>query len=709
MTLDKLDKLNTYLTDIENAGMSITKSWNAIWNESIRYFFGDQLHGKKEKKGWDWIVVNYILPAAIQEIAKLSKNNAKIIAHPWEQSDAEFAEAWQSTLQWLWEKGINGHGMRLEQIASNFDKKTHGYSVSKIFWEDRDSWDDEKKTWKGDVKFRLWKPEQFWALGEEKIDDGACGSVRYVEEEYAIHRWPKFENKIKEQSLAHKDLLSKGQTVGGQTSSSGTYPSAGTGGIDKGLGTRTARKLLNLILGKPKTTYDEKTRYIKLAEFYSPDYEEKHVKYDEDIPAEELVQSGAAIPSEGTFLDATTGEPIVEWPQRTIEYDEPLYPNGRYVIRLGTDIIVNDNQKWEYAKWPFIVSPHYLLPHMWQGWDAVQMYKSAQDMINVSITHLVNNMKMYGDPKVAVERGAIDSPPGKRKSHFLIGKGAGSVIRLVKGGLARFKILDPPAPSAAALQLYALFTQEFKNIVGLQDIALGKKTEGRTTATESHFLMISANDRISLQSAYEDVWVTEVARLIAEICQKNYDTGRIVRIIGEDNVVGAQQITEQVRNVKFDIDIIPGAQLPFDQEKKEAKYLQVYELLRDPAPNPMLPEILRVMEITNWRKILSQHAIWQKFMQFLQLFQAVTEKKITVEQAIQLLIKAAMEHFQQQQNTIGAVEARNVEKEKLDNERESIFKEGRSEGEQKERDRQQAKDEAKREAQAKRDGTGKKK
>lgn len=697
------DEQNKYLTDLEEAGMSVTKSWNSIWGESIRYFFGAQLHGKKQKKGWDWIVINYILPAAIQEICKLSKNHPQILAHPWESSDAEYAETWQSVLQWLWEKGINGHGMRLEQIASNLDKKLHGYSVSKVFWEDRDAWDDEKKTWKGDVKYRLWKPEQFWALGEEKIDDGACGTVRYVEEEYAVHHWPKFKDKIKEQSLTHKDLLSKGQTIRGQTSSSGTYPSAGTGGIDSGIGTEAHRKLLNLILTRRKP-YDEKTRYIKVAEFYYFDYEEKHIKEEEDIPPNELKAQGLIYNLDNKFFNSQTNEPMVKWPKRVVrEYDEPLYPNGRYVIRLGTDIVVNEDQKYEYTKWPFVVSPHYLLPHMWQGFDAVQMYKSAQDMINVSISHLVNNMKMYGDPKVAIETGAIASPPGKRSAHYKIGKGAGSIIRLVKGGLARFKILDPPAPSAAALQLYGLFTQEFKNMVGLQDIARGKKTEGRITATESHFLMISANDRITLQSAYEDIWVTEVARLIAEVCQKNYDIGRFVRIIGEDNAVGAQQITQQAKSVKFDIDITPGTQLPFDQEKKEAKYFQAYELLSEPSPNPMLPEVLRVMEITNWRKILSRHAIWQKFMQFLQLFEAVTEKRITVEQAIELLIKAAMEHFQQQQNTIGAIEARNIEKEKLDNEREGLHKEGQREGEQKERDRQQVKDEAKREAQSKKE------
>jgi len=698
--------LNEYLNDLEASGMAITKSWSAIWRESLKYFFGSQLAGKQAKKGWDWIVVNYILPAAIQEIAKLSKNHAQILAHPWESGDAEAAEAWRSLLQWLWEKGINGHGMRLEQIASNFDKKTCGYSVSKVFWDDRDEWDDEGKAWVGDVRYRLWKPEEFWALGEEKIDDGPCGTVRYVEEDYAIHHWPKFEKKIKEQTKAYKDIVGGGaETIMGQTTTSGTYPAAGVGGVDKGLGSDMFKKLLNLITSrKQQIPIKESKRFIKLAEFYYKDYETKHVKEEKEVPPEQLVQAGQAIPANGQFLDPQTMEPIQDWPKEIVrEYDEPLYPNGRFIIRLGDDIIVNKNQKYGFRKWPFIVSPHYLLPHMWQGWDAVQMYKSAQDMINISITHLVNNMKMYGDPKVVVERGVIDSPPGKRSSHYKIGKGAGSIIRLVKGGLNRFKILDPPAPSQAATQLYAIFSQEFKNIVGLQDIAQGKKTEGRTTATESHFLMISANDRLALQSAYEDVWVTEVARLIAEICQRFYDVGRFVRIIGEDNAVGAQQITQQIKDVRFDIDIIPGVQLPFDQEKKEAKYMQAYQLLADPTPNPMLPEVLRVMEITNWRKIISQHGMWQKFMQFLQLFQAVSERKITPEQGIELLVKAARQEFQSQQDSIASIEARNAEKEQMDQEREQLIAKGESEGRKKERAIQAERDKVRNEKKVKKE------
>ncbi|MCK5018030.1 MAG: hypothetical protein KAS32_13320, partial [Candidatus Peribacteraceae bacterium] len=47
----------------EEAGMKRTKDWTDMWQTSIRYYFSDQLHGRKTHKDWEWIVVNYIWPS----------------------------------------------------------------------------------------------------------------------------------------------------------------------------------------------------------------------------------------------------------------------------------------------------------------------------------------------------------------------------------------------------------------------------------------------------------------------------------------------------------------------------------------------------------------------------------------------------------------------------------------------------------------------
>ena len=315
-----------------------------------------------------------------------------------------------------------------------------------------------------------------------------------------------------------------------------------------------------------------------------------------------------------------------------------------------------------------MVTPHYLLPHMWQGIDGVQLYKTQQDMINVSVSHLVNNMKQYGDRKILMERGAIDVPKGRDKEHFKVGKGAGRIIRLAAGAISRNKIkfVEPANVPPAAAMLYGLFAQEFKNIQGLQDIARGIQKPGETTATESQMLAISSNDRIALQNIYEDDWVRENAGLMAEIMQNKYDPGRMVRILGQDGVPGIMQITQQMKNLRFDIDIIPTLVLPFDKERRVLNHEKAVQMIATNPTSPMLPDMLKLYEIRNWKKILQQTEAWVLFQQFNQIFQQVAEGKLDPRIALQQLVQFATQKLQQvteQQRQEDALEEQDKAKE----------------------------------------------
>ena len=630
----------------EEAGMRKTKEWVSLWQESLRYFFGDQLAHKKEHKEWDWIVINYIWPSAMQEIAKLSKSFSDIHALPWEDGDSDAAETWQSILQWQWEKGLNKTGMRTEQIYAILCGKIFGYRVSKLYWDGRCSWDDEKKEWVGDVKHKLWHPAEFWASDNEKIQDGDCGTERYVTLEWAQARWPKYKKELELKATKFKDLTAGGgSTIRGQLASAGTYPAKGKGGIDKGVGAGSGNDILDRILDADRMNnaeVDDDQRFVQLNETYFKDYSTKKQKQEEDIPPQELMQNGEVFSQGGVYYDKDAKEiDLAKWPKRTIkEWEEPLYPNGRYVIHIDDLILNPDNQKYEYETWPYVVTPHYLLPFMWQGINGVTLYKNVQDMINVTVSHLTNNMKMFGDPKIMVEKGAIDTPPGRTKEHFRIGKSAGSIIRVVKGAISgnRVKVVDPVTPSASALQLYGLFTQEFKNLIGLQDAASGK-AGNNLTATESSYLAISSHDRISLQNVFETEWIRQCCELVAGICQKNYAPDRWVRVVGEDKSAGVTQITQNMSKIRFDIDIQPAPAIPMDAEKRVVKLNRAYELMSMP-PNPMLPEMLKALEVPNWKKLLKESGTWQEYQRFSALYNAVAEGKISPEEGIRKLVES---------------------------------------------------------------------
>lgn len=657
----KEDRLIKMLEAKEKAGMERTGRWAAMWQQSLRYFFSSQLHGKRKHKDWDWVVVNYIWPTAIQEIAKLSKNYPKIITSGWDDRDTDVAETWQSILQFNWEKGLHEHGMRIEQLRAILDGKLFGYRVSKILWDEkpRGSWDDVNKEWAGDVRHRLWHPAEFWASDNEYINEGDCGTVRYVTLDYAVNKWPKFKDKLKDEAVTYREKTAAGwmgDNIRGQLESGGTYPSAGLGGQDRGVESDTGtNQLLDLILSSDKMSGDMENKdqeFVKLCETYFFDYETTDEKIEEDEKPEILAASGILRMENNIPVDMRTNKPFREkdWPKVTVrEWEQPKFPNGRYIIRVGKTILNPDevDQVYPYRQWPFVVTPHYLLPHMWQGTDAVQLYKTAQDMINKTVTQIANNLQQFGSPQYVLEKGAIDVPPGRTKKAARIGRGPGSIIRLALGGLKRFKRLEPASMSPAAMAMFTIITQEFKNLSGLQSVAKGEKQPGKQTATEATMLSISANDRIQLQSVFEDEWIKQVCNLAAQICQKNYTIGRMVRIVGEDRIKGVVEINQRIKDVRFDVDIEPGQTLPYDEEKRVAKYQMAYEMMQNPVANPMLPEMLRVLEISGWQKLLQKYEAWQVYFAFYQLQEQVRAGQIAPEQAVQMLLQKAVGTFAQ--------------------------------------------------------------
>jgi hypothetical protein len=143
------------------------------------------------------------------------------------------------------------------------------------------------------------------------------------------------------------------------------------------MGTNDPSALLQLILQSDKmsgqqSVREEEREFVKISEQYRKNYDTTNEKLEGDVPEQELIDNGTIIPDNGQFLDAKTKQPFPreKWPRRVVqEWKQPKYPYGQHVIR-NEDVILNpDNQRYPYSRWPFIVTPHYLLPFMWQGVD----------------------------------------------------------------------------------------------------------------------------------------------------------------------------------------------------------------------------------------------------------------------------------------------------------------------------------------------------
>jgi hypothetical protein len=662
---DNNQELNAFLDGLVTAGMAVTNKWKDMWCTALQYTWGQMLRDINPKENWNYIVVNRIYPIMFQNIAKLSKNNPKIITHGWDEERAgvvEFVEQWSGILQYIWESPYELN-MRLKLIKGLLDAGLFGYMVGKVIWEDKVKWDEENKVWVGNVKQNFVHPANFWCdpSADSVLTSENCGSQRLVKVEWAMNRWPDDKEDIKQQAftqndpryIASSDLIyrnQKGSTLG-RSKNKTVYSKLVDLIMPKGFGNS----------GQDGTVTEDKQEYVCIEEIYWKDYSEKNIKIEEAVPINDLVTAGLVSVEEGTGLafDLVKKQPLEkeDHPTQVVrEYMEPNYPNGRFVLRIGKTILnqkknskdiktLQPLQKYRYSRWPFTVMPYHILPHMWQGGNAVEMVRNNNDMLNITMSAMVNQVERTADPDKLMEAGTMarDRKGRIRKVKFNMGK----LIIVAKNKIDKVKNMVWAPVDPAVLNLAALMKQDIDDNSFSQPVSRGEIQKSGTTKAEAIRANVNSHDYTAMQAVFLDGFIDETCTLIAEIVQDNYSPGRMIRIKGVDNMSLAA-ISQGLLDVRFDVNIEPGSTLPFDEERKAVKYLQAYQLVGEPIPNPMIEEVLRVLDITDREKILAKYqgvVLFRQFIQMGQLAMQLDPEKVKamppeLQPIYQLLIQA---------------------------------------------------------------------
>lgn len=626
---DNNPDLNALLDDMRDAGMKVTKEWKDIWSTAIKYAWGQQLEGWTLKESWEYIVVNRIYPLMFQTISKLAKNNPKILTFPRssEKRDLDdFVEKWAGILQHIWESPYK-LAMRPKLIMGLLICAVYGYMVGYTYWDPKLIFDQEKKEWEGDVRETFIHPAHFWADPSAESMDTAesCGMFRIVKMEWAINRWPKFKEQIEAQAFTSDDEKYYASDVIVYEYQKG----ATLENIQ-----RRFSKIVNLIFkGSTKHEQDNKEskqKYVNIEQTYWKDYSERHVKIEDNVPVDSLVKNGKAIVEEttGLVLDPKTKKPIEDWPKYTkAEYDEPKFPTGRFVLRIGRTILnpEEEDQVYKESRWPFTVMPYHILPFMWQGCNAVEMSRNNNDMLNITISSLVNQVRRTADPTKLVEAGALarnrKGKPKTKKEHIL---GLGKIVVMARNKI-RAMINLPELPiDPAVYELAKILKSNIDDQMFMQPIARGAQTDKKMTATEAARQDTSSHDYTALQAIFLDIWIDNTATRIAEICQRYYKPGRLAAMVTDD---GRESLvlSQEYLDVRFDVNIEPGSTLPFDEAQKKDDYMVAYKILGEPVPNPLLEEMLRILNIAKRKEILKKHQGYQLFLQFIQMGQMLTQ------------------------------------------------------------------------------------
>jgi len=600
-TRETNDALHRRLDEMVRAAFDATRDWARIWQDGLDYVFNNQLTGQRRRHGWDRIQANYIYPAVTQTMATIAQRRPRIVAQPVESSDAPSAALWGRILQWQFEKALR---MRAQLMAAALDGAVFGHYVAKTLWEPKARWDAAAKRWIGQPRVSIVHPQYFAADPEAECIEDATFVVcrRRVATAYATARWPAYAEAISNAAAAETSdgFLSGGSHINHRMEGQLDADRAGLEG-----------RLVDLINRRFRpsgaATGAADGRYVTIEEIYFRDLTERQAVETRDVPYQEMADAGLIVENErGYWVDAQTGQPFAERQHKIVrEYDEPIYPFGRYVLRIGAGgerVILNDAedaQVWPYVNWPYTVGVNALLPHVWQGLNQVEMARGHQDWLNITMSHMANYVRQFADPIVKVEQGALQGSEDNANIASKIAARAGAIWKMARGKLDRAERVPPPPMSEALIQFYQLMGDGVKDQLGVQDVALGKQTVGPTTATEVWQLALNSRQATTLKSILLDAFTRKVMAGVLELDQANMSTDEQIRITGGE---GPATVTEQMLSGYYDVTLDVAMAMPFDAQRKQAEA----QTLFDAIGVHYLPELLDAFEVPNKEEILQR-------------------------------------------------------------------------------------------------------
>ena len=647
--------LNQQLDEYVQAGLTVTRDWLVMWRDALNYTFNNQLYDQDWPEGWPRIASNYIYPAFEQAKAILSQRRPQMVTKPWDggQADIEGAKFWQSVLQFQFQKALN---MPYLCLDAYMDSAIFGYCVGKVTWDAQSQWNAERVVemgpdgqplppkpprWIGAPRVRMVHPAYFGVDPEaENIQDAAyIFSRRRVRVEWAKQKWPK-----------HAKAIEAASTVGDGTDEfwgsmqQQMEPTFYSDQKGKGLPSSVEGRLAAMMSWGNKSAsvrYDGQSgvmrpTYVTVEEVSWRDDEQKKNFDNEQVPKEELMESGALMYDQDVPKNPA-GDILTEenWPIRTAaEWEEPVYPHGRFVLRVGPEgkqTILNgtpEEQIWPYRQWPFIVGVNSALPHMWQGLNGVEMSRGLQDFQNKTLSHMLNAIRHFADPCWVEEGGALmdnadlTAEPGK-------------ILKVNPGKMDGVRRMDGASMDGSIFSVYEALGKELRDQGGMQEIGLGRQGAQKTFG-EANMLLQSSRQRTALQSFHLDLWVVAVMERVAELIQRNMTEGDVLRVAGDEGAPTAQAISAGMLDVKYDIALDVGTALPFDREQKKRELAELFGILSSlpAAAVALLPNLLEVFEIDNADAIVQKVEEAMKAQAEAEAKQAESEAKQAEQKAV---------------------------------------------------------------------------
>ncbi|MFA5057411.1 MAG: hypothetical protein WC485_04815, partial [Opitutaceae bacterium] len=367
----KLTAQNNRLTQMARSAFERASRWKEIYDDGRNYLYSNQLAHFGHREGWPEVQVNHLFPAAMQEISMLAQRRVTIRSKPQDVTDTPNVELWGPKLRFWYEYEAD---MPQRLISFMLDGKINGHWIVKYAWDPHWKWDERAKggrgAWIGTVKPILLHVDFVGVDPEaESFED-----ARYVVIQYrkgvddVIAQWPKHKDAILRAASSTdndglaglSDGLQGVQTAQAiQPQKEKRDPSRTAGRISDLLARESGNEFQADVLAADDGSGEARPLYVTVQEFWFKDDETARRPAEmADLSDDEMRAAGVPVGPDGVPVDEA-GNPYTSetWPKREVwpADEHPKYPNGRHVVRVGPETILNDSdddQVWQYGYWP---------------------------------------------------------------------------------------------------------------------------------------------------------------------------------------------------------------------------------------------------------------------------------------------------------------------------------------------------------------------
>lgn len=272
------------------------------------------------------------------------------------------------------------------------------------------------------------------------------------------------------------------------------------------------------------------------------------------------------------------------------------YPQGRYIVKAGNQIVYDDVNPTCTAKnpngfIPYVFFRHVTIPGDFWGMSIIGQIIPLQKIHNRTLSRMIENNRRLGYPPLMIEEGTMD----KRQ---ITGR-PGEVLEY-KPGFKPPVVPTFPQPPPSETFILEQTQVAMSDISAQHEVSKGQTPPGVRAAAAIQMLQEQDDSQIAPTASNIAYGMVEVWKRILHYCAANYLETRAIKVIGRNNQVQVRDfIASDIRS--YDVRVKPGTEMAKSpalvrQQVMELAGIGFYSDKFDPVMRTILAKQLDIIE-----------------------------------------------------------------------------------------------------------------